>query len=76
MTFANCELKKCITHKSLPKTMNTALVRIIYKNKGNRTELTNWRPISLLTIDYQILSQVITNRIKSIMCAIIGEEQT
>ena len=57
--------------------MNIALiVRLIYKNKENRTEFTHWRPISLLTVDYKILSKVITNRIKSILCTIIGDEQT
>ena len=56
--------------------MNLALIRLIYKNRGNRHELKNWRPISLLNVDYKILSKVITNRLKRIMPFIIGEEQT
>ena len=58
------------------KSMNSALIRLIYKNVGNRQELKNWRPISLLNVDYKILSKVITNRLKRIMPFIIGEEQT
>ena len=69
-------LNDCIKRKVFPNTMNTALVRLIYKNKGDRTDLKNWRPISLLTVDYKIFSKVITNRMKTIMPSIIGEEQT
>ena len=56
--------------------MNSALIRLIYKNRGERTDLKNWRPISLLTVDYKILSKVITNRMKLIMPLLVGEEQT
>ena len=58
------------------KSMNSALITLIYTNLGNRHELKNWRPISLLNVDYKILSKVITNRLKRIMPFIIGEEQT
>ena len=56
--------------------MNSALIRLFYKNVGDRYELKNWRPISLLNVDYKILAKVITNRLKLIMPIIIGEEQT
>ena len=56
--------------------MNSALIRLIYKNRGERTDLKNCRPISLLTVDYKILSKVITNRMKLIMPLLVGEEQT
>ena len=67
---------RCLKNNRLCNTMNSALIRLIYKNSGDRCELKNWRPISLLTVDYKILSKVITNRLKLVMPLLIGEEQT
>ena len=66
----------CFESGSLSLSMNSALIRLIYKNSGSRHELKNWRPISLLTVDYKILSKVITNRLKVIMPSLVGEEQS
>ena len=66
----------CFKNGILCRLMNSALIRLIYKNRGERTDLKNWRPISLLTVDYKILSKVITNRMKLIMPLLVGEEQT
>ena len=56
--------------------MNLALVRLIYKNRGERTDLKNWRPISLLNVDYKIISKVITQRLSKIMPFVVNEAQT
>ena len=61
---------------TMSRSMNTALIRLIYKNVGSKYELKNWRPISLLCVDYKILSKTLTNRLKNIMPFIIGEEQS
>ena len=66
----------CFKNGILCRSMNSALIRLIYKNRGERTDLKNWRPISLLTVDYKTLSKVITNRMKLIMPLLVGEEQT
>uniref|UniRef100_UPI00398E8747 solute carrier family 35 member D3 n=1 Tax=Pristiophorus japonicus TaxID=55135 RepID=UPI00398E8747 len=39
------------------------IITLIYKQKGEREEIKNWRPISLLSVDYKILSKVIANRV-------------
>ena len=57
--------------------MNTALINcLIFKNKGDRSDFKNWRPISLLNVDYKIIAKVLTNRFQKIMPEIIQEEQT
>ncbi len=69
-------INECYQKGALPPTMNSALIRLIYKNKGERSNLKNWRPISLLNVDYKIISKVITNRLKRIMPFIIGTDQS
>jgi hypothetical protein len=46
------------------------------QRSGKAEYLNNWRPISLLNVDYKILSKVITNRLKTVASLVIGAEQT
>jgi retron-type reverse transcriptase len=46
----------------LSETFNTAKIRLIPK-KGDITKIGNWRPISLLSCFYKILSRVYANRL-------------
>ena len=45
--------------------------------KPNKTKfyLKNWRPISLLGVDYKIVSAAIANRIKKVLPTIISHTQ-
>ena len=38
--------------------------------------INNWRPISLLNVDYKIAAKCIANRVKKVITRIISEEQT
>ncbi len=60
--------------KSLPNSQKNAIVKLLYKKNDHR-KLTNWRPISLLNIDYKILSKIMTNRLAKIMDKITPTEQ-
>ena len=45
--------------------------------KNNEIELLkNWRPISLLCVDYKILTKIISNRLKPTLDITISKEQT
>ena len=66
----------CYKKGSLPNSMNKALIRLIFKNKGERCQLNNWRPISLLNVDYKIISKVLTKRLRKLMPNLINEDQT
>ena len=37
--------------------MKKGIITLIFKNKGNPNNLKFWRPISLLNIDYKILTK-------------------
>ena len=51
-----------------------AIVRLLFK-KGDHRLLRNWRPVSLLNVDYKILSKIMTTRLSKIMGKIIPIEQ-
>ena len=68
--------EECYELGVMSDSMNEALIRLIYKRSGDKYDLKNWRPISLLNVDYKILSEVITNRMRLIMPIVIGDEQS
>ena len=61
---------------SLPENFKQGIITIVYKNKGGRENLKNYRPISLLNTDYKILTKILANRLKSIIDTVIGKSQT
>ena len=62
------------TNKKMPKTWNQAMITLIPK-KGNIKLFKYWRPISLLCVDYKILTKILANRLRHILPQIISEEQ-
>ena len=44
--------------------------------KGDRILLKNWRPITLLTTDYNILSEALANRLQKVLAFIVHSDQT
>lgn len=47
----------------------------IYKNKGNRNEISSYRPITLLNSDYKILTKVLAMKLATVAPALIHEDQ-
>ena len=66
--------KAGLEDKCLSYTQYLAAIILLYK-KGDRADIRNWRPISLLNLDYKILSKVLAERLKIVMHEIISEDQ-
>ena len=60
----------------LAESMKNGIIQLIFKKKGSVTDLICWRPISLLTIDYKILTKIIANRLKSCIHDLVNPFQT
>ena len=58
----------------LGASQRKAIINIIPKNNETKY-ITNFRPISLLCVDYKILAKLLSERIKKILCKIIHSKQ-
>ena len=62
--------------KKLPLSQTQAVISLLEKKDSDRTLLKNWRPISLLNVDYKIMSKVIAYRVKKVLTELIHTDQT
>ncbi|CAI5961618.1 unnamed protein product [Closterium sp. NIES-65] len=59
---------------SLPVELKEA-VTILQHKKGDKEQLNNYRPITLLNFTYKVLARVVADRMKSVLRIIISPEQ-
>ena len=63
-----------LNNKQLVYSQHMAVIKLLYK-KGNRHAIKNWRPISLLNVDFKILSKALAKRIKNILPELTNTDQ-
>ena len=68
-------LNACYRAGEMCESMKTSNTRVIFK-KGDRKNLKNWRPISLLNVDYKICSKVLSLRLSKVLKFIVDPDQT
>ena len=61
-------------HGQLSNSQRQAVIVLLDKGK-DRTLLKNWRPISLLNVDYKLLSKTIAERLKQVLPNIVHFDQ-
>ena len=61
-------------NKELSRSQKQCVFSLLFK-KGDPEKLGNWRPISLLNIDYKILARVLAERLQTILPKIISLNQ-
>jgi len=60
---------------SLPLSSRTAVISLIHKS-GHKGNLKNYRPISLINVDYKLLTYVFASRLHNVLGDIIHTDQT
>ena len=68
-------LNSCYFHGSLSLSQRRGVISLLFK-KGDRLDPRNWRPISLLNVDYKIASRVIAGRLLKVIHAVVHTDQT
>ena len=60
---------------TLAVSQRRGVISLLFK-KGDRTQLKNWRPVTLLNTDYKILTKALANRLQQVLPLIIHTDQT
>ena len=79
--FFWAEIKVLLLHSlneglehELSNTQRQANIKLLYK-MGDKSNLENWRPISLLNYDYKIAASVLAKRLQSVISTLISSDQ-
>ena len=68
-------LNFCFNFGSLSLSQRRGVISLLFK-KGDRLDARNWRPISLLNVDYKIASRVIAGRLLKVIHLVVHTDQT
>uniref|UniRef100_A0A670JD11 Reverse transcriptase domain-containing protein n=1 Tax=Podarcis muralis TaxID=64176 RepID=A0A670JD11_PODMU len=58
-----------------PESWKEAFITLIPKVETEKTQLRNYRPISLLNVDYKIFADILANRFKKVLNEVIHKDQ-
>ena len=64
------------TTGNLASSQRQGIIRLIPKKDKDPSYLTNWRPLSLLNVDYKIATKALTLRLKKVLPQVINNAQT
>jgi exonuclease III len=64
-----------VFHSECTHSQKLAVISLLFK-KGSRSDIRNYRPISLLNVDYKICAKVLANRIKLVLNHVIHPDQS
>ena len=68
-------VNSCFEAKNLTLSQKIGLITCLFK-KGDREDLKNWCPFSLLNVDYKLIAKVLSNRLAKVLRSLIAEDQT
>ena len=61
---------------NLTQLQKQGIITLLPKSNKDLLSIANWRPISLLNVDYKIATKAISNRIKKVLSSIISSTQS
>ena len=64
-----------IDQSEMSSSQKMGIIRLLYKGKGARSDLKNWRPIALTNVDYKIFTKTLANRLKVVIPHLVHEDQ-
>ena len=65
----------CFQSGRLSATQRTGVITLLHK-KGDCLNMKNWRPITLLCVDYKIAAKALANRLLTVLPNVIHTDQT
>ena len=70
-----CVLNSCYRDGCMSLSQCSGVILLSFK-KGDRLDIRNWRPISLLNVDYKLASRVIAGRLLKVIHLVVAKDQT
>ena len=64
---------RVLKYGEMSNSQRKAVITLIEKQGKDRTQIENWRPISLINVDAKIISKVIAVRVKNVLPNIIHQ---
>ena len=62
--------------KELSTSQRQAIIKLIEKKDKDERFIKNWQPISLLNVDYKIISKALASRVRKVLPNLISPQQT
>ena len=60
----------------LTVSQRQAIITLLHKKDKDRLFIINWRPISLLNVDYKLLTKCLTQRLKGVIDKLVDISQS
>ena len=70
------EVIKTAAREGFPEKMSQGIISLLEKADKNLLLIANWRPLSLLNVDFKVLSKILANRLYRVLPNIIHQDQT
>ena len=70
-----CVLNSCYRDGCLSLSQPSGVISLSFK-KSDRLDIHNWRPISLLNVDYKLASRVIAGQLLKVINLVVNKDQT
>ena len=70
-----CVLNSCYHDDCLSLSQGSGVISLSFK-KGDHLDIRNWRPISLLNVDYKLAPRVIACRLLNVIHLVVDKAQT
>ena len=68
-------LYTCYASGSLSLPQRRGIISLVFK-RGDRLDARNWRPITLLNVDYKLASRVLAGRLLKVIHVVVSKDQT
>ena len=66
---------QAIERGRIPGEMKLSYITLLPKDEKNRTEVSKYRPVSLLNTDYKVISKILTARLRKVMNKLVHKDQ-
>ena len=70
-----CVLNSCFCSGLLSRSQRSGMISLSFK-KGDHLDIRNWRPISLLNLEYKLAARAIAARLLNVIHLVVDKDQT